>query len=355
MLQQLQVVPLCAVAEADMLQEIHIADKIYFFEIFQENRLIATTVHLEAQRVGRAIAQEADIGPEDIFCKLKSVLLRWRKSLEAVIGIFDDIGAVTPLIDISIRTLAAAQIVFTGPAIECVVVEKAIDGIISVGFGIFHDAPDDVAEIEAGAIFENEFFNQIGANVVQPSIAPQRIFEEAEIEPDTAKLPNDLDGVVGFVPLVIEDNDLEVIAVPITDQLEVIGTDITIETQPIEPSLDRPEGECAEFIDHILAVAALEDIEVATGTARQIIVTLAAPQDVGRPRGDIRIIEITSSTRPIDNFQCHPGTVPDDPIGKDDRIDARLKLGSVGQVVIEFAEKLVLNANRVAAIAELQD
>ena len=85
------------------------------------------------------------------------------------------------------------------------------------------------------------------------------------------------------MPLVIEDDDLEVFAVPITYQLEVIGTDITIETQPIEPGLDRPEGEHAEFIDHILAVAALVHIKVATGAARQIIVTLAAPQDVGRP------------------------------------------------------------------------
>ena len=171
MLQQLQVVPLCTVAEADILQEIHIADKIYFFEIFQENRLIVTTVHLEAQRVGRAIAQEADIGPEDIFCKLKNVLLRWPKPLRTVISVFDHICAVTALKDISIRTLAPGQIVFTGTAIEGVVVEKAIDGIIAVGFGIFKHPLGDVAEIKAGPIFEDEFFNKIGANVVQPGIA----------------------------------------------------------------------------------------------------------------------------------------------------------------------------------------
>ena len=157
------------------------------------------------------------------------------------------------------------------------------------------------------------------------------------------------------MPLVIEDDDLEVFAVSVTDELQVIGTDVAIEAQPIEPSLDWSEGEAAEIIDYILTVAALEHVEVTTGTAREIVVALAAPQDVGRTRCDIRIIEIARGTQPIDNLQRHPGTVPDDPIGKDDGIDAGLELGAVEKVVIEFAEKLILDTNRVAAVAELQE
>ena len=84
------------------------------------------------------------------------------------------------------------------------------------------------------------------------------------------------------MPLVIEDDDLEVFAVSVTDEFQVIGPDVAIEAQPIKASLDRTEGEAAEIIDYILAGAALEHVEVTTGAAREIVVALAAPQDVGR-------------------------------------------------------------------------
>ena len=55
MLKQFQVVPLRAVAETDILQQIYIADKNNFLEIISKNRLIGRTLHLEAQRVGGAV------------------------------------------------------------------------------------------------------------------------------------------------------------------------------------------------------------------------------------------------------------------------------------------------------------
>ena len=72
-----------------------------------------------------------------------------------------------------------SQVIVTSAASECVVVEQAIDGIIAVGFGVLQNTLDDVAKLEAGTIFKNELFNQIGGYIIQPRIPPYHITEEA--------------------------------------------------------------------------------------------------------------------------------------------------------------------------------
>ncbi len=154
---------------------------------------------------------------------------------------------------------------------------------------------------------------------------------------------------IGMLSRVISDGDLEVGARPVAGELQVLGADVAAEAQEIEPRLDRTEREAAALVDHVLTVAALEDVDVPAGPARHEVVVLAAPQYVAGTRPDQVVAVRSRRTLLVDHLHRHAEAVPDHSVGKDDGVDAALELLARAGVVVELAEDLVDQQDGVGA------
>ena len=199
--------------------------------------------------------------------ELQAILLRGCKETEAEIGILDHIAAIAAPDDIGIVTLAAGQVIVPGPAIECVVVDEAVDRIIVLGARVGEHLFDDLGEFERIPAFEQELLDQVWSDIFQPVRAAEQCAEQPEIKPDAAKLADNLDRLTGLVAIVVEDDDQQIFARPVAQQAEVVSANATAENEKIETRLNWAERERSQIVNHIMPVTRLDDIQIAAGTA----------------------------------------------------------------------------------------
>ena len=135
---------------------------------------------LKGQRVRGPVPQEIEVGPAQIIGELEDIFLHARPG-EGEIGILDDVLPVVPAVNIGVQALLAGKIIVARPAIERVGIEHAIDGVVTGRLGIGEHALDDLAEVEAGAVVEDQSLDQVGRDIVETGIAAHEIAEDAEV------------------------------------------------------------------------------------------------------------------------------------------------------------------------------
>ena len=241
MLEQLVRRPFGPVAEFNRLDHVDEADKRHARQEVGQGDLVIRARDLQCQGVRRTVAQEIDIGPANIVDELQPVHAGACEQAETVVGVLDHVMSVTTPENIGIIAFEAGQVIVTGSAIECIVVEKAVDRIVIFCLRVFQHAGDDLGKFQACPIFENESFDQIGCDIFQPVITAENLAKQAEIGTHPAELADDIDNITGLAAIRIEHNDLEIVTRSFANQFKIVGGNVAPETEKIDTRLDRTE------------------------------------------------------------------------------------------------------------------
>ncbi len=319
-----------------------------------QHDFVGRALDAHAQRIAGAVAQEVEIGPADLVDELQLVVLR--RIEQSGNGIVEHhVAAVAAAEDIGVVALLAGQEVVAGAAVERVGIDHAVDRVVVRGLGVLQHLLHDLREIDAGAVVEDETFNQIRRDIVEPVARAERVGEQAEAGLDAGELPLDDERVAGRLAVVVEEDDLQIWAFAVADQLQIFDLDAVLEAEDVDAGLDRPEREIAEVVDDVLSVAGLEDIDVPAGAAAHVIVALAPPEDVGRTRAHQIVVELSGGALPVEHLHRHAETVPGHAVREHDGADAGIDPLAVAEELVVLAEELVGQANGVGAATDLQD
>ena len=163
------------------------------------------------------------------------------------------------------------------------------------------------------------------------------------------------DAVTRRVAGIVQHRDKQVFAGTIAGQADVVFGNRVAEIQKVEPGLDRPEREIAKVVDDVMAIARTENIGVTTGATTHIVIAGAAEQHITRP-GSIVGVDLTGiGAFEIHNRKGHAEPVPDDTIGKDDFFDTGVQARAILKKGVQFAQKLILQANKIPFRVIVQD
>ena len=353
--QQLHPRPGGAVGEFQEFDQVGVADDGDVFEVVGEDDLVGRALHLQPQRVFPPFAQEVEIGPAQVVLEFEVIVLGRTEERHRPVGIDDDVLPVIDAVDIGVDAFLAGQEIVALAAVQLVVVEVAVDGIVIVGLGVVDHALDDGLEIERGVLFEDDLLDHVGRDEIQPVVGAEDFAEQAEIQAHAAELALDLDRIPGDVAVLVEDGDEQVLALPVAGQAQAILGDVAAEHQEVHAGLHRTEGEAAQVVDDVVAVAFAEDVGVAARAAAQVIVALAAEQDVARARADIRVRLVQLRAFEIDHGEGQAIAVPHRAVGEHHRVHARLHLLPGVDIAVFLTQELVLDADVVGAVIVIEE
>ena len=155
MLQQLEVGPVGAVAEVDLLEQVDVADERQRQQVIDQGDLVLGPLDLHRERVARPLAQIIEIGPAQVVDE-GEMIVRSAEQLHRIVGVLEDVVVVAATEHIGVAALDAGQIVVAGAAIDRIIVEQAVDRVVAGRARIGQHLLDDLGEGERRAVVEDE-------------------------------------------------------------------------------------------------------------------------------------------------------------------------------------------------------